>query len=379
MNIAIFDLQHFEMVHVLHHVFNSSQNNITFFTNKNLINKIKNSSLASSSYSFVLEEDSDSIDSFFQKCLDHIKINKTEVIIFNTIDVHYKSTWNFIKQLDIPIFITIHNINTWLKPPFTLNKIALSNYYYRKKIISRTSGLIVQEELFINYVKKNTNYKKPVFALPHTLKEKETALPKNRKLVVAIPGAIDGHRRDNDFSLSVIEKVSAKNKNVQFVFIGGIVGHLGEKIYARMQELKQKGCDILHYYDPTSNKVFDEQMSNCDIVFLPLIVETKYEGITEIYGATKVTGVLYDLMRFEKPCIVPHSLIIPPTMKNSVISYQDENSFVDLITDLETNRAKVLQLLNNAKANSEYYTIGQIKERFLGKFTVLLSELSLRK
>jgi hypothetical protein len=379
MNIAIFDLQHFEMVHVLHHVFNSPQNNITFFTNRNLINKVKDSSLASSAYSSVVEEDSNSINEYFQKCLAAIKEKKIEAIIFNTIDVHYKSTWNFVKQLNIPIFITIHNINTWLKPPFTLNRLALSNYYYRKKIISRTSGLIVQEELFIDYVKNKTNYKKPVLALPHTLKEKETPLPENNKLVVAIPGAIDGHRRDNDFSLAVIEKACAKNKNIQFVFIGAIIGHLGEKIYARMQELKRNGCDILHYYDPNSNKVFDEQMSNCDIVFLPLIVETKYEGITEIYGTTKVTGVLYDLMRFEKPCIVPHSLVIPPTMKNSVISYKDESTFVDLIIDLEQNRLKVLQLLNNAKSNSEYYTVGNIKERFLGKFTALLSELSLRK
>jgi hypothetical protein len=379
MNIAIFDLQHFEMVHVLHHVFNSPENTITFFTNKNLLNKIKNSSLSASSYFSVAEEDSGSIDEFFFKCAAIVKEKKIEVIICNTIDVHYKSTRNFIEQLNIPVFVTIHNINTWLKPPFTLNTVALKNYYYRRKILSKTSGIIVQEELFIDYVKNQTNYKKPVFALPHTLKEKETPMPKNDKLVVAIPGAIDGHRRDNDFSLSVIEKICSKNKNVRFVFIGGIVGHLGEKIFARMQELKQKGCDILHYYDPSSNKVFDEQMSNCDIVFLPLIVETKYEGITEIYGTSKVTGVLYDLMRFEKPCIVPYTLIIPPTMRNSVVSYENENTFVDLVLGLEQNRTKVTQLLNNAKENSDYYTVGNIKERFLGKFTSLLSELSLRK
>jgi len=379
MNIAIFDLQHFEMVHVWHHVFNSPQNKISFFTNKNLITKVKSSSLASSDYLSVIEEDSDSIETFFGKCLEHISKNKTEVIVFNTIDVHYKSTWKFISQLNIPVFLTIHNINTWLKPPFTLNRKALSFYYYRYKIISKTAGLIVQEELFIDYVKNKTGYKKPVFALPHTLKETEIHHPKNNKLVIAIPGAIDGHRRDNDFSLSVIEKVCAKNKNVQFVFIGGIVGHLGKKIFERMEELKHKGCDILHFYDPSSNKVFDEQMTGCDVVFLPLIVETKYEGITEIYGTTKVTGVLYDLMRFEKPCIAPEALVIPPTMKNSVVSYKDVSSFVDLILDLESNRNKVTQLLTNAKANSDYYTVPKIKERFLGKFTSLLSELSLRK
>ena len=379
MNIAIFDLQHFEMVHVWHHVFNSPENKISFFTNKSLITKISHSSLATSGYKSVIEEDSDSIDLFFQKCFEHVSVNKIEVIVFNTIDVHYKSTWKFIKQLNIPVFVTLHNINTWLKPPFTLNRTALGFYYYRHKMISKTSGLIVQEELFIDYVKTKTNYKNPVFALPHTLKEAEIQHPVNNKLVIAIPGAIDGHRRDNDFSLSVIEKICSKNKNIQFVFIGGIVGHLGKKIYAQMQELIKKGCDILHYYDPSSNKIFDEQMSRCDIVFLPLLVETKYEGITEIYGTTKVTGVLYDLMRFEKPCVSPEALVIPPTMKSSVVTYKDEDTFVNLILDLEANRDKVRLLLNNAKTNSEYYTVPEIKKRFLGNFTSLLSDLSLRK
>ena len=91
MNIAIFDLQHFEMVHVLHHVFDSPQNNISFFTNNNLINKIKNSNLASSKFSVVSTDNSDSIDDFFEVCLKHISKNNIEVIVFNTIDVHYKN------------------------------------------------------------------------------------------------------------------------------------------------------------------------------------------------------------------------------------------------------------------------------------------------
>ncbi|MBP7807792.1 MAG: hypothetical protein KA163_00730 [Bacteroidia bacterium] len=377
MNVAIFDLQHFEMVHVLHNVFTAPENNVHFFTNKNLVVKIQNSTLASAKFSSIVTNDFKNIDEFFKACIEHITKYNIEVIVFNTIDVHYKNTWDFIKQLKIPVFITIHNINTWLKPPFTLNKTALSYYYYRKKILAKTSGIILQEELFMDYVKTKTNYKKPLFALPHTLKEKETPLPKNQKLVVAIPGAIDGHRRDNDFSLSVIEKVNAKNKNIRFVFIGEIVGHLGERLYVKMQELNKKGCDILHYYDKNSNKVFDEQMSACDIVFLPLLVETKYEGITEIYGQTKVTGVLYDLMRFQKPCIVPQNLVIPPTMKDSVVSYKDENDFVDLVLKLESDRTSVTVLLNNAKQNSEYYTAEKIKGRFLDKFTALITKDSI--
>jgi hypothetical protein len=379
MNIAIFDLQHFEMVYVWHRVLGDPKNNIHFFINQNILSKIIKSGIPASEYNALAVDDFQNIDDFFNACLKHTREHNIDAIVLNTVDVHYKSTWKFVKQLSIPVFITIHNINTWLNPPFTLNRKALGYYYYRKKMIARSGGIILQEELFIDYVKNNTGYKKPLFAFPYTLNDKQTPLPSNSKLVVAIPGAIDGHRRDNDFSLSVIKKVSAKNKNVQFVFLGGIVGHLGEKIYEQMNQLQREGCDILHFYDKNSNVIFDEQMSNCDIVFLPLIVETKYEGITEIYGKTKATGVLYDLMRFQKPCLAPEALVIPPTIRNCVISYKNENDFVDMIIDLETNRPKVIQLLNNAKVNSEYYTVEKIKERFLGKFTALLSELSLSK
>lgn len=367
------------MVNVWYRVFADPGNNIHFFVNQNIVNKIKKAGLPETSYKAVVADDFKNIDDFFNACLDHIDKHKIDVIILNTVDVHYKNTWKFVKQLNIPLFITVHNINTWLNPPFTLNKKALGYYYYRRKMISKTRGLIVQEELFINYVKNNTRYKKPVFAFPYTLNEKDIPLPNNPKLVVAIPGAIDGHRRDNDFSLSVIEKINAKNKNIQFVFLGAVSGHLGEIIINKMQKLQQQGCDVLHFYDKNSNTIFDEQMTKCDIVFLPLIVETNYEGIPEIYGKTKATGVLYDLMRFQKPCIAPEALVIPPTMENSVISYKNENDFVELVIDLEKNRAKVKQLLNNAKVNSEYYTIQNIKERFLGKFTALLPESSLRK
>lgn len=379
MNVVVFDLQHFEMIHVWHHIFADPKNNIHFFINQNIANKIIKSGLSNVKYTTLVEDDFKHIDDFFNAGVKHIHQHNIDVIILNTVDVHYKCTWKFVKQLSIPVFITVHNINTWLNPPFTLNKKALGFYYYRHKIISKTSGLIVQEELFIEYVKNHTRYKKPVFAFPYTLNEKSTPLPTNKKLVVAIPGAIDGHRRDNDFSLSVIEKINAKNKNIQFVFLGGIVGHLGEKIYAKMQKLQQEGCDILHYYDKNSNAIFDAQMSGCDIVFLPLIVETKYEGITEIYGKTKATGVLYDLMRFQKPCISPEALVIPPTMRNSVISYKSENDFIDLILKLENNRSLVIDLIKNAQINSEYYTVQKIKDRFLPKFTALVSEASLNK
>jgi hypothetical protein len=372
MNLAVFDIQHYEMVHVLHSVFDDPDNRISFFTNQNLLNKIRNSELSDHPYSSVVLDDFKDIDTFFTSCLKHIKDHKIEFIIFNTIDGNYKNVWNFIKQLEIPVFVTIHNINTWLRPPVTFNKKALGYYYYRKKIIGKTKGIIVQEELFIDYVKNKTRYKKPVFALPHTLKEKDHPSVINSKLTIAVPGAVDGHRRDYGFAVSAMKNACMKNKNIRFVIIGDFIGHLGKKIHEEIKALQNQGCDISQAFDPNSNKLFDEQMAASDIVFLPLKVDTKYEGIDEIYGISKVTGVLYDLMRFQKAAIAPYDLVIPPTMKDSVISYRSENEFINYIDNLEKNREELKQLGEKAKKNSEYYSKENIRKRFLKNFLDLV-------
>lgn len=376
MNLAVFDIQHYEMVHVLHSVFDDPKNNISFFTNTTLLRKIRSSELASRPFSSVVLNDFKDLHGFLEACLEHVKKNQIEAIIFNTIDGDYKQVWEFIKQLNIPVVVTLHNINTWLRPPVTFNKKALGYYYYRRKIIAKTSAIIVQEELFIDYVKTRTRYKKPVFALPHTLKEKDIAAVLNTKLTIAIPGAVDGHRRDYTFAVSAIKHACEGNPNIRFIIIGGVFGHLGEAIFEKIKALQKQGCDISQVYDSTSNKLFDEQMSACDMVFLPLKVNTKYEGINEVYGQSKVTGVLYDLMRFQKPGIAPVELVIPPTMKDSVIIYRNEEEFIKAINTIQQKKEELAKLSENARKNSEYYSVENIRKRFLPAFQKLIVKKS---
>jgi glycosyltransferase involved in cell wall biosynthesis len=374
MNIAIFDIQHFEMVHVLHHVFDAPSNNITFLTNKSIFSKLKNSSLGDKAYTAIVKEDYPSTSEFLSSCYKHIETNKIDAVIFNTIDEDYREVWRFIKKLNIPFFITVHNVNTWLNPPITFNLHALKNYYHRKKILQKSRGLIVQEELFIDYIQQNKLYTKPITAVPHTLNEKQITAHKNNFLRIAIPGAIDGNnRRDYTFCLSAIEKIGKKNPEITFVFIGQIYYQEGESVYAKIVALQNKGYNILHKFDITSNKLFDNEMEQCDIVFMPVKVNTKYEGIPEIYGQTKVTGVLYDMMRFQKPGIIPIEHVVPPTMKSSVLTYSSEDEFVNKILELDKNKSTINDLLKNAIENSQYYSKESIKSRFLPWYKKVIS------
>lgn len=367
MKIVIYDTQHYEMVNVLFNVFDSPENRILFLVDEKIKRKLESHPITSNEvkkHEFIIENDF-SDGSFFDHSSLKVQEFNPDLMVFNTIDKDYASIWKFIKGLPFPFFVTIHNINTWLNPPFTLNRLALTNYYYRRKILKKSTFLAVQEELFIQYIENKKLYKKPVLVIPHTLREENPIQPKNEKIRVAIPGGIDGVRRDNDFALDVIEEINRLNDRFQFVFLGKVVGHLGEKIWERVVRLQKKGLDIQHYYDDHSNLVFDTQMKQCDLVFLPLNVETKYEGIPEIYGTTKVTGVIYDMMRFSKPGIVPSKMVIPPTMKESLVGYNSKEQLIDILMEWSNNPDKVEKMKSFAGQNAEYYDKSAIRHRVM--------------
>jgi hypothetical protein len=372
MKIAIFDFMHFEMVHVLHNMFNGSSHQIVFFTNNNILNKIKNSNLGNLSYGVVNKDIYNSREEFYKACEKYIIKNHIDLVHFNTIDEDYKLVWHLIKNINVPITLTVHNINTWLSPPFTLNRVALSNYYYRKRIVNKSKGLILQEDIFINYVNHKKLYKKPISVIPHTLKTIDNQHKENEHLRIAIPGSIDGNNRRNyQFALSAIEKISKINPEIKFVFLGKILSAEGEKIFNQISILKSKGCNVEHKYDPTTNKIFDDELNNCDIVFMPVKIHFKYEGIPEIYGQTKVTGVIYDMMRFQKPGIIPIEHVVPTTMESSILTYFNEEDFINQVLGLDKSKEKLNQLINKAKENSEYYSIESIKSRVLPFFELV--------
>lgn len=366
MRIVVYDQRHYEMVNVLFRIFNTEENEILFLVSETLHKKLNaESGKDLLKHKFLVQGGNERSADYFAKCNSEIKTFAPDFLLLNTIDKDYKDVWRFLKKTNIPYAITVHNINTWLNPPFTLNSLALKNYFFRKKIVKKSAMLVVQEELFTGHIQKNNLYKKPVITIPHTLKESEPVNNLNKKIVITIPGAIDGVRRDTDLALDVIEEVNKQSDRFQFVFAGNVLGHLGKPIWERAILLQKQGLDIQQFYDATSNKVFDEQMKRCDLVFLPLNVNTKFEGIPEIYGTTKVTGVIYDMMRFCKPGIVPAAMTVPPTMTTGILCYQNKKELTEIILSLANNKNKLEELTNAAKKNSQYYTESEIRKRVM--------------
>lgn len=367
MKIVIYDTQHYEMVNVLFNIFDIEGNELLLLIDEKVYRKLSNNASTADKIrrqQFVIKQNGNSM-SFYSECEHRTKEFSPDFMVMNTIDKDYKLLWRFLKKVNFPYLVTLHNINTWLNTPFTLNSKALSNYYYRNKIVRKSTLLAVQEELFTKFIKDHKLYSRKVVTIPHTLKEVESTQVENKKIRVSLPGAIDGWRRNYDFALEVIEKVNDKSDQFQFIFLGQVIGNEGEKYFERIKELQKRGLEVEHYYDEKSNVTFDKQMQTSDLVFLPLKVNTKYEGINEIYGTTKVTGVIYDMMRFAKPGVVTSEMVIPPTMSSSLLPYDSADQLVEILISLSSNRENLMELKKKAALNSEYYRLENIRNRLL--------------
>lgn len=354
------------MVHVLHQVLTDEKNNLCFFTNEIIFSKLNNSFSNKNSFDCLIKESFENSKAFHGACLKKIEKGSFDLIIFNTIDEDYDLVWKLIKEINLPLVVTLHNINTWLKPKFLINRDSLKNNRYRKKILKKTSAIIVCEELLKNYITKNNLYKKEIISIPYTLTESFTAVVSSKKLNIAIPGAIDGNmRRNYDFCINTLNEAFLLGYNICVTFIGEVIGHEGQRIKKSIEQMQQKGYDVRHVFDKSSNAVFDEEMKKASIVFMPVNINTKYEKNKEIYGETKITGVLYDMMRFKKPGIVPINFQVPPTISSSVLNYAEKDDFLVTLKKLTENNHMLSEITEKAERNSEYYSVDSIKKRVL--------------
>lgn len=362
--ILLFDLQHYEMMNVWLSIFSGQEYQLHLMTSKGIAERVQIKNI-NRNIGFTILEDFSS----FQEFLNDFKHKNPnpDLIIFNTIDRQYRLMYKFIRQFtSSKIIVTIHNLNTWLKPPLTLNRTALSNYRWRAGILKNTHGIVVQEEEFIPYVKTTKHKYKHITAVPHTFPEDFRESDIQDSLKIAIPGAIDGNmRRNYNDCIQIIEFLSEINKNISFTFAGPVSPPYGTEIQSKLMLLIENGIKINFVYDPSSNIPFDEAIHDCNLILMPVNVHTRYEGIPEEYGRTKVTGVMYDAMRFRKPLLLPANIVVPKTIKSSTLSYQSPQVAAKIISSFITQPETLAELQKNSLKNATYYSLENIQKRVL--------------
>lgn len=226
---------------------------------------------------------------------------------FNTF---YKITENFKTSIIIHNrnFTEISTFNLFLnifkkESIFRLKLLVNEGLLLKNKIINSAKNLYIFDE---NLIKENSKY-----SLLPLLFSTENIQKSNNHSSIVIPGNVSQQRRNYKKILKNLEDWCSKNLNnnensIEIVFLGK--ADKNELLWLQNFEKNQfSNLNIIYFKEKVPQDIFDEYMKNASFLWCPLQMKTEFFSVTEIYGRTKISGIIGDAMKYQKIAYLPKS------------------------------------------------------------------------
>jgi hypothetical protein len=388
-NIGILEFHcHIRYLYILSKICKTKQTNVTIFTNKDLLSKLKTYLKNLSDYEIVVKEEKESIKSFLKR-VEKICNEKIDLLFINTfqLTLFYLPRYISFNPKCKTVF-TIHVVNAWLKPKpvFDFKQILksidtnLSSFIGPKLLLPRYSAANVVYPTLKDYISKETDYKKPVFTIPFGCFDHETFEDDNTKegkIKFVITGQIEEHRRDYDMILDAFENIFPKyNNQIELILLGYPVGPYGANIIKRCKNLKDKNYNITYFDSFVPEKEYNELMKKVDFIILPIKIKSKSFGIIpEYYGITKGNAGIFEGIQYAKPMIIPADFNMVDELKSSTFFFKDSKNLEETIEKLIENKEKIKELKQTAYNNSKHFSVNILQSYFEKEILNKLDEL----
>ena len=103
-------------------------------------------------------------------------------------------------------------------------------------------------------------------------------------------------------------------------------------------------------------------MTQAHLIWMPLVIHTRICGsIPEIYGKTKSSGIIFDIVKYARPFLYPAELTIPDFLRSSGIGYSSLAELKVILADMVHKPESLLELQQLAQKNSANFTIEKIR------------------
>lgn len=258
------------------------------------------------------------------------------------------------------IVSVLHNINGTINPKTAqMNK----KFGFRYKILQRSTAFAVLLETIKKEIETHRFTTKKIYVFPclYTHEENNYSMV-NYKKVFVITGSVNQHRKNYDIVLDALESLTDYFPRMQLILLGAAGrDDYAQHIIARCKELRNKGLDVSWYTEFVSVEVFHDVLKTADYLLSPINIHTRIRSAAEeIYGRTKASGAVLDMIEYAKPGIVPKDLLIPNQIADSVLAYSDINelkqAMVRALADEFCEDIKKKAICNAKKFSKEYYT-----------------------
>jgi hypothetical protein len=324
---------------------------------------------------FILE-DFRSVKDFLE-----LAIRSSDRIHFCTVDRDYKHYSKLELGKNKQFVFHVHNIETWFsndklyirnhfKSDFFFTPLRALKYLFVESIFNfRFKKMFIQKLFETDYkllVHSNGQAKflsqfieiKNIIVFPFAICEdihklKSRKRNENQKLVLAIPGVVTNLRRDYKGLFSLFLTNLPKYVSSLEIDLLGYVPNDQKKNLILIKALSNAGMKV--FYQKRFLKVsdFEKKLYNADVLLNNLNVN-KRKGT--VYGLTKESGIIFNLIRSGIPAIIPEEYEVDSVFKEAVIKYKDMKGLKNIIDGIIDGKIELNKYRNHSIKVAEEFT-----------------------
>jgi len=357
---------------------------VTIVTKQKIYDELDFSLINESFFNWVICPSGTSFTKLFKSRL--AEFNQADIVFFNTL----ASNFRFFSKLDYKakVVLRVHNANTFFAP-FESIKFKFNLYYLYKDI-----SHIIRKNLFelemmnrrkflkcIDYVSlpnqeiedycREKGYLKEVKVMPEVpicFNQFNTTSKSMEEVSVTIPGTIDDKRKDYELVYEAIQSICPQlNSPLKLTLLGRPKGPYGRRMVKLFNGLSNDGIQVSTFSDKVTENEWGSIMRNTDFLILPLVQDTRFHIYHEVYGKTKASGAINDMIRFGKPALIL-DYKVGDGLESVTEVFQDSHELSKMLLQWINDR-KYLEVKNEA---FEAYSLNKMRAKIIDAFGSVL-------
>jgi len=265
---------------------------------------------------------------------------KFDIIIFDEIysgslsSLFSLARFFLLNQCRAKKFLIIHNVNKWLAPPIAANWKQNIKGFFRKFLAKKSDGLLVISFGLQKYIKDSGLNINTVFAIPFmSLQQFENQEPsKEAILTFCIAGGISPMRREYDAVLDSFEELWAEGHQVCLKLVGNF-DESGQQLRTRCEKLQKRfgPNKVRFWYDRLDASAFAREVRSSHLFISNIKMIYPNPEAVEIYGVTKESGGLSNIVRHGLPSIALEHLAMADIGSLSLLRYSNSEGLKSLV------------------------------------------------
>jgi hypothetical protein len=228
--------------------------------------------------------------------------------------------------------------------------------YYKLQLVVHSQG---QKEALIKL-----SCKSPIRVFPFAIYEgMEDCSQSNEVLRICIPGVITQAKRDY---LGLFKALQQNAEHLRDKIDLYLLGYINDRekpdIEPVIDNLIAAGYKIYYHKTFVYGEEFDKAMAHSDLLLNNQFIN---RNNTEIYGQTKESGMIFNMLRAAKPGILPQEYQVSPEFNDCTLFFESYPHLVELITQVVNEPQSLDKLKASAKQLAITYSPESLYSRLV--------------